>query len=721
MKTSTNLIRLSLVAGWVVVLCFAVMLRPASAQFNTPTVDGTIGSSEYGTHTDGQNQQANGGQVWYMTWDATNLYVGITGANTGQAAIIYLDKNPLAPINGGGNSDGTLVGQSYDSTNFAELQFRADLVLYVKSNYREYRTADGSNGWSSATTGFGSFNETSGTNREFSIPWSVIGGQPSSFAWFGYLTSGTGSIYGRVPTEDSGTGTSIRNVRYYIVNSTADGSSTKPFSRNSYVFNSASDISNFGAISVYDFTMNTSSRTLTRQSGAWTISGSLRVDNGTVSFGSTSDDATVSGNVVIGSGGTLALSSTSGSDLFVGGDWSGDGTFTPNSRAVEFNGSVGQAINRATTWDYLIINNSNNDYGVDLNANQTVNQQLTLTDGLVYVRNYTLTIGSSGSVSGGSTNSFVVTYISEERAAMASVLSWDVPASKAAPEHGEDQVGNVCKVWGSGEFTYPIGDDEGTREYSPIAFTPTNPSGLTVCFRLRDIAHPNLPNNLTDYLTRYWTGEATAGSFSSYGISATFINSSSDVVGLTSNMLPKKWGGSFPWTEGGSMGAPTFTWSGLTSLGDFTAFKSGVLAVTLAEFFAQQVSDHVLVTWETASELGNLGFNLYRGVSPAGPDRRLNDLLIPSQSVGNPGGFVYTWEDYADLVPGTTYYYWVEDVAINGAATRHGPVSVDYVAPTAVTVSGVQASPAAPAALPLVGTLLALLTPLAAAGLRRRA
>jgi hypothetical protein len=61
-------------------------------------------------------------------------------------------------------------------------------------------------------------------------------------------------------------------------------------------------------------------------------------------------------------------------------------------------------------------------------------------------------------------------------------------------------------------------------------------------------------------------------------------------------------------------------------------------------------------------------------------------------------------------------------VDINGVATRHGPVSVDFVAPTAVTVGRVQASPATgAAALPLVGTLLALLTPLAAAGLRRRA
>ncbi len=66
------------------------------------------------------------------------------------------------------------------------------------------------------------------------------------------------------------------------------------------------------------------------------------------------------------------------------------------------------------------------------------------------------------------------------------------------------------------------------------------------------------------------------------------------------------------------------------------------LAVTLAMFQAEARTDHVLVTWETNSELNNRGFNLWRGTAPAGPDRQLNETLIPSQSQGNPGGFTYT-------------------------------------------------------------------------------
>ena len=56
------------------------------------------------------------------------------------------------------------------------------------------------------------------------------------------------------------------------------------------------------------------------------------------------------------------------------------------------------------------------------------------------------------------------------------------------------------------------------------------------------------------------------------------------------------------------------------------------LAVTLANFTAVAQPDHVLVTWETVSELNNAGFNLYRDTSPAGPGVQVNSTLIPSRA-----------------------------------------------------------------------------------------
>ena len=67
------------------------------------------------------------------------------------------------------------MGNAYDGTNFAQLPFRADLVVYVKDSYNEYRTPNGSNGWNTQVSNTLSYSSTNGTVMEVAIPWSVIG------------------------------------------------------------------------------------------------------------------------------------------------------------------------------------------------------------------------------------------------------------------------------------------------------------------------------------------------------------------------------------------------------------------------------------------------------------------------------------------------------------------------------------------------------------------
>ena len=125
----------------------------AHGQWATATVDGIISAGEYGSN----NQVGtNTAQTWYMTWDASNLYVGITNANLGEGAVIYIGPNPPSPVKGGTNADGSLAGFNYDGTNFSSLPFRAKFVTYFKNGYREFRTADGTGGWSGQTAFFGS-------------------------------------------------------------------------------------------------------------------------------------------------------------------------------------------------------------------------------------------------------------------------------------------------------------------------------------------------------------------------------------------------------------------------------------------------------------------------------------------------------------------------------------------------------------------------------------
>jgi hypothetical protein len=98
-------------------------------------------------------------------------------------------------------------------------------------------------------------------------------------------------------------------------------------------------------------------------------------------------------------------------------------------------------------------------------------------------------------------------------------------------------------------------------------------------------------------------------------------------------------------------------------------FNIGPTAVELVSFEATGLKKAVLLTWETASEVDNLGFNLYRATSLDGPRTRINDELIPAAIF--PGRY-----EYLDTrLPRRIYYYWLEDLDIYGRTTLHGPVS----------------------------------------------
>jgi subtilisin family serine protease len=102
-------------------------------------------------------------------------------------------------------------------------------------------------------------------------------------------------------------------------------------------------------------------------------------------------------------------------------------------------------------------------------------------------------------------------------------------------------------------------------------------------------------------------------------------------------------------------------------------------SVDLARFEAMPDGTSIRVEWETASELDNLGFHLYRAESPHGVHTRLNDSLIPSEASSNLLGVAYNFVD-AGVNQGMTYYYWLEAVDLYGEATLYGPASMEVPA-----------------------------------------
>ncbi|MBX2991737.1 MAG: T9SS type A sorting domain-containing protein [Bacteroidetes bacterium] len=384
----------------------------AFGQAIPPAVNGIITPNEYGLHINGAHAQASGTAVWYMAWSADSLYVGITGVSADDASIIYLDVNPLAPINGGTNADGLMNGTMLNNTNFDALPFRADRVVFCTSLQRTMNSANGQGGWNSAVSSAGSY-AWSGTTREFSIPWTALGGLPSTFAWFGYIAGSTGVVYAGVPMENpTGTiGQAARFERYYKVSSTAANNSTWPFSQNSFVFNRTTDATLTTNLHVHDLTMNSPGRTLTRatNTNTWITSGNLRVDAGTISFGGSYGSATVRGDAVIGQAGSLVLSSNASGDLYVEGDLILNGAFNPDARMVTFSGTGNSSLVGNAVLRNLSISKTAGAV-VGMTNDCRVNGTLALISGNIRLNgDANLIVGDGGDITGGADYSYVIT------------------------------------------------------------------------------------------------------------------------------------------------------------------------------------------------------------------------------------------------------------------------------------------------------------------------
>ncbi len=82
-------------------------------------------------------------------------------------------------------------------------------------------------------------------------------------------------------------------------------------------------------------------------------------------------------------------------------------------------------------------------------------------------------------------------------------------------------------------------------------------------------------------------------------------------------------------------------------------------AAVLSTFGAVSQPNYVQVQWETATELGLVGFNVYRADSQDGERTLVNPELIARLSPDDFTGANYELVDL-NVVPGRTYYYWIE-------------------------------------------------------------
>lgn len=79
----------------------------------------------------------------------------------------------------------------------------------------------------------------------------------------------------------------------------------------------------------------------------------------------------------------------------------------------------------------------------------------------------------------------------------------------------------------------------------------------------------------------------------------------------------------------------------------------------------------IVLRWTTASEVDNYGFFVLRSETEEGPFMVLNKTPIPGAANSEvPKDYVY--ED-VEVIPGKTYYYYIESVSISGRKEKFSP------------------------------------------------
>ncbi len=375
-----------------------------------------------------------------------------------------------------------------------------------------------------------------------------------------------------------------------------------------------------------------------------TVGGNLTVDDSLLNATNSSANPIINigGDLYLLSGGTLDAGNggSGAATIRLSGDWENNGgTFNARSGEVVLNGSSAQnnGGSASTTFNSLNISNSS---GAALGVNQTVNGTLAFTSGKITTGANALILGDSGSVTGAGAGKYVK--------------------------------GNLRKTIVSGSpssLTFEVG---GASNYAPISLTFSGLSGSgTLTGSTTDGQHPNYMDSgisSDDYIGRYWTLTPSGLTFTSYNATFTFVNPG-DLVGSPSigSLALQKY--SAGWTNPGSASSTstTVTGTGFTSFSDYLAGNNGVpTPVTLSYFLAQRSGETVNFEWSTATESGNLGFNLY--AADNGTLVRLNAQLIPSQAVDSLRRLDYS---FAARSNADTFY--IEDLAIDGSARRHGP------------------------------------------------
>ncbi|HCV42456.1 MAG TPA: hypothetical protein DGH68_03160, partial [Bacteroidetes bacterium] len=361
---------------------------------------------------------------------------------------------------------------------------------------------------------------------------------------------------------------------------------------------------------------------------------------GVVSLGNTGS-VNRFGTITMTAGGTLrcgSISSNSTTDVFTEGTGTLELTATNTYPTADVGG------------EFSTLNNLTISAGTTtLLGSETVNGTLTLTSGLLVLGSNNLTLGASATIGGSPSASAMVVATG---------------------------TGELRKTFAAnGSFTFPVGDNTGTAEYSPVTlnFTSGSYASAYAAVRVTDGVHPNLAS--ADYLTRYWT--VLQSGISGFLCDATFTYLPVDVVGSEANIALGKWDGSHWSVVGTAGGSNTLVGTSLSSLSDFTGANQSALPIQLASFSGSVLQNgDVALAWVTLSEVNNYGFYMQRKRASEQEYFEIPNSFVAGHGTTNePQTYNFT-----DAAPGSgTWMYRLKQVDLDGTIHFAEPIQIDVL------------------------------------------
>jgi hypothetical protein len=288
---------------------------------------------------------------------------------------------------------------------------------------------------------------------------------------------------------------------------------------------------------------------------------------------------TLSGNQVKQTGGYIVLKNASlvNNSTFQ----SSGGTVLITGDAADANSTIDGT--STTTFNNLTINKSSNN--VMLENGTVVTNTLTLTSGNLDLQENNLTVSSGGSISGGSSSSYIKT----------------------------SGTGVLIREVGATNVVFPVGK----ASYTPITL---NNSGTTDNFlvRVENIVYKDGTSGnevTTDVVDVSWHVDEEVAGNSDLSMTVQW-NSSDELTDFdrTNAFLSHYTGGAWNYyaTQAAVGSDPyTITQANITDFSVFTlASNSAALPVELLYFYAEKQDENVRLDWQTANELNNAHFDV---------------------------------------------------------------------------------------------------------------